>query len=253
MSFIGKNIKKIRGVKGLSQQAFAELFDLKRATLGAYEEGRSEPRIDTIIKIANYFSIPIDDLLTAELTVNALLQFRADLTLEIEVMEKEQFPHIPIITAKNTIDYIKFHDKEKFIKDLPVLQLPIAVEEKLRAYTVQNLEMTQYEKGLYPGDVVIGRQRLLTELTAAGTNDGVLVLALIGNELVLRRMYEVGEQLVFKADHKNIADKTFPKTSLKELWEISSVYFNRLPELGNPLEDKMEFLEREFRKLKDKM
>ena len=30
MSFFGKNIKKIRSVKGLSQQAFAELFDLKR-------------------------------------------------------------------------------------------------------------------------------------------------------------------------------------------------------------------------------
>ncbi|MEP0480965.1 MAG: transcriptional regulator, partial [Nonlabens sp.] len=26
MSFFGKNIKKIRGVKGLSQQAFADLF-----------------------------------------------------------------------------------------------------------------------------------------------------------------------------------------------------------------------------------
>ena len=76
MSFFGKNIKKIRGVKGLSQQAFAEVFDLKRATLGAYEEGRSEPKIDTIIKIANYFSIKIDDLLTSELTVNKLLQFK---------------------------------------------------------------------------------------------------------------------------------------------------------------------------------
>ena len=46
MSFFGKNIKKIRSVKSLSQQAFADLFDLKRGTLGAYEEGRSEPKIE---------------------------------------------------------------------------------------------------------------------------------------------------------------------------------------------------------------
>ena len=63
MSFFGKNIKKIRSVKNLSQQAFADLFDLKRGTLGAYEEGRSEPKIDTIIKVAKYFSIGIDSLL----------------------------------------------------------------------------------------------------------------------------------------------------------------------------------------------
>ena len=50
MSFFGKNIRKIRSVKTLSQQAFAELFDLKRGTLGAYEEGRSEPKIETILQ-----------------------------------------------------------------------------------------------------------------------------------------------------------------------------------------------------------
>ena len=54
MSYFGKNIRKIRNVKKLSQQAFAELFELKRGTLGAYEEERSEPRIETIIKIANH-------------------------------------------------------------------------------------------------------------------------------------------------------------------------------------------------------
>ena len=75
MSFFGKNIKKIRGVKKLSQQAFADIFSLKRATLGAYEEGRSEPKIDTIIKVANYFSISIDNILTKEITVNQLLSF----------------------------------------------------------------------------------------------------------------------------------------------------------------------------------
>ena len=58
MSYFGKNIRKIRSLKSLSQQAFAELFDLKRGTLGAYEEGRSEPKLETLIKIANYFSIP---------------------------------------------------------------------------------------------------------------------------------------------------------------------------------------------------
>ncbi|WP_452598284.1 helix-turn-helix domain-containing protein, partial [Pontimicrobium sp. MEBiC01747] len=128
MSFFGKNIKKIRGVKGLSQQAFAEIFDLKRATLGAYEEGRSEPKIETIIKIANYFSISIDALLTSELTVNELLRFKGDLTIANEPLVREQFATIPCITEQNSKDYIKYFNKENFIKDMPKVHLPINTE-----------------------------------------------------------------------------------------------------------------------------
>ena len=106
MSFFGKNIKKIRTVKGMSQSAFAEIFGLKRATLGAYEEHRSEPKIETIIKIANYFSIKIDNLLTNEITVNELLQFKESLTTLSEDMQKKQFAKIPCITENNSSDYV---------------------------------------------------------------------------------------------------------------------------------------------------
>lgn len=75
MSYIGKNIKKLRSVKGLSQAKFAELFDIKRASIGAYEEGRAEPKTDTIIMIANEFNLSLDNLLARELTVNQLSGF----------------------------------------------------------------------------------------------------------------------------------------------------------------------------------
>ncbi|MCT4664705.1 MAG: helix-turn-helix domain-containing protein [Flavobacteriales bacterium] len=79
MSTFGKNIKKIRKAKNLSQLAFAELFDLKRPTLGAYEEDRSMPKIDTVIRIANHFGISIDILLTQEVTINQLSNITDDL------------------------------------------------------------------------------------------------------------------------------------------------------------------------------
>ena len=95
MSFFGKNVKKIRGVKRLSQQAFADIFLLKRATLGAYEEGRSEPKIDTIIKVANHFSISIDVMLTKEITVNQLLRFNEGITTDINQIVKASFKEVP--------------------------------------------------------------------------------------------------------------------------------------------------------------
>ena len=53
MTHIGKNIRKIRSVKKLSQQAFADQFGLSRANIGSYEEGRAEPKIAIIMEIAN--------------------------------------------------------------------------------------------------------------------------------------------------------------------------------------------------------
>lgn len=72
MSFFGINIKKIRQVKGLSQKAFADLFDLNRGVISSYEEGRAEPKIETIIKVANHFHLNLDKFLTETLQVNQL-------------------------------------------------------------------------------------------------------------------------------------------------------------------------------------
>ncbi|GEN75313.1 helix-turn-helix domain-containing protein [Chryseobacterium hagamense] len=73
MSFFGINIKKIRQVKGLSQKAFADLFDLNRGVISSYEEGRAEPKIETILKVANHFNLNLDKLLTETLQVNQLV------------------------------------------------------------------------------------------------------------------------------------------------------------------------------------
>lgn len=248
MSFFGKNIRKIRSVKTLSQQSFAELFDLKRGTLGAYEEGRSEPKIETIIKIANYFSIPIDDLLTKELTVNTLLKFKANLTTDHEKITKEVFAAIPCITHKNIDDYVKYHNKEAFVKDMPSLQLPINTVKKFRGYTVDNLEMSSNDKGLFPKDIVIGE--IIPKNVFKKLNNGHLVLAVFKDQLVLRRCYLSGNTITLRADHKNIDDLEFPIKEIKELWRIRYVFYHRVPELSDGLEEKMALLEAQFMKIK---
>ncbi|MDB4174222.1 hypothetical protein N9811_05425 [Bacteroidia bacterium] len=40
------------------------MFDLKKGMLGANEEGRSEPKIDTFIKVSKHFKVSRDPLLT---------------------------------------------------------------------------------------------------------------------------------------------------------------------------------------------
>jgi len=96
----GKNIKKIRSIKKLSQQAFAEMFGLKRSNIGSYEEERAEPKLEIIIKIAEHFNISVDSLVNREITVNELYNF-----------------HLPDEHITNNRD----DNKQQFIKGIPLL------------------------------------------------------------------------------------------------------------------------------------
>ncbi|WBL20918.1 helix-turn-helix domain-containing protein [Zunongwangia sp. HRR-M8] len=249
MSYFGKNIRKIRNVKKLSQQAFAELFDLKRGTLGAYEEERSEPRIETIIRIANYFSISIDDLLTSELTVNKLLKFKDDLAFH-GTFHKEKFTKVPCVTAKSEADYQQYYDKPHFIEDLPKLHLPINSEKKLRGYIISNLEMTNNDKGYCPKDVVIGEK--IEQESYTKIANGNLVLIMVHDKLLLRKFYHSDEHITLRATNKNIDDIKIQLKDIKEMWCVKYCFLKRIPENNNvEIEQKLSFLEQEFMKLKE--
>jgi transcriptional regulator with XRE-family HTH domain len=107
MSYIGRNIRKIRAIKGYSQAEIANILDITRASIGAYEEGRAEPKTDTMMLIAKYFSIPIDTLLTKEITVNELTNFNIK---SYHDFNKIDIINIPVIA---TSLWTKFISSEK--------------------------------------------------------------------------------------------------------------------------------------------
>ena len=50
MSNIASNLKYLRKKKGHTQQQFADLMEIKRSLVGAYEEDRAEPKYELLIK-----------------------------------------------------------------------------------------------------------------------------------------------------------------------------------------------------------
>ena len=61
-SKLAENLKALRKARGWTQQALAERLGLTRPTLGAYEEGRSEPKLSVLIDMAACFDITVDAL-----------------------------------------------------------------------------------------------------------------------------------------------------------------------------------------------
>lgn len=61
---IAKNLKKIRQVKGISQDRLSKLADLSLNTVVTVESGANpNPTIETLTKIAEALEVGVDDLL----------------------------------------------------------------------------------------------------------------------------------------------------------------------------------------------
>jgi len=63
-NLIGKNIKKFRQEKGISQDRLSKLADLSLNTVVNIESGGNlNPTIETLTKIANALDVKVDDLI----------------------------------------------------------------------------------------------------------------------------------------------------------------------------------------------
>ena len=57
------NVKFFREIKGISQNKLAEKLKISRTTYQSYENGRNQPNIETLIKMADFFGVSVDTLI----------------------------------------------------------------------------------------------------------------------------------------------------------------------------------------------
>lgn len=62
----GKKISELRKAAGLSQEQFGEMFGVSRQSVSKWESDQTLPELATIIKIADFFNISVDELLGRE-------------------------------------------------------------------------------------------------------------------------------------------------------------------------------------------
>ena len=205
MTQIGKNIKKIRNVKGLSQQAFADIFDLTRGNISSYEESRAEPKIEVVIKIANYFGIPLNDFIEKDLSVNELLHYNTNFVIETEKLKvARRFVNIPYVSAPYISDYIQNYEDVGFMQKLPVITVPSSSKSELIAIEIQDTNDLPAGFDFRNGDILIfekvtkenihhvtGRLGMMTGQDKAATNPDKVIT---GSE---NEMTETPESLKF--------------------------------------------------------
>lgn len=255
LSKIGKNIRKIRSVKKLSQSEFAELFNLSRTSVGAYEEGRAEPKINMLIAIANHFGISIDDLLNKELTVNELYKFdifnRKDKSADTPSTESIVFGGtIPLVSKEDAIKYLDNHNDSDYILRLPSIFLPLRKKSSLRAFAMNSNGMQYDNAGIFQDDIVIGRR--IKDILPKHVHVDEVYIIITYEKITIRRLINKRDGLVFKGDNENYDPVEIPIEHIQEIWQVEGYYTYNLKS-PLPLEQRVKRLEEQVLNLSEQI
>lgn len=144
MSYLNQNIKHLRKDKGFTQADLAERIGVKRSAIGAYEEQRAEPKIETIQKVAYLFGVSLDSLINTDLSKGSDApsvdtEGKTLRILPIVVDEHDQ-ERISVVPVSARAGYSHGYSDPEFIADLPKFSLPLPEMYPDRSYRLFQIE-----------------------------------------------------------------------------------------------------------------
>ena len=220
MKIIAKNIKHLRTLKRLSQEALAEELKVTRSRIGSYEENRSAPTIEMLLKLSDYFKIPVDILLRNDLTKSkdsSFIEIGNQRVLFPIVVDSENENLIEVVPVKASAGYLSGYDDPEYIEQLQKIKLPFLPTGKHRAFPIKGDSMLPMKDGSYlVGQFVEDRNSIKSGKT--------YVLITLNDGMVYKRVYnqiEENNTLLLVSDNTAYDPYEVSIDEVLELWEFT--------------------------------
>ena len=105
---VNENIRFLRKKKGWTQEKFSKKIGIKRSLVGAYEEGRSDPRLNNLLKMCEVFQISLDNILKNDVSKLLDSQYLKSDSQDVKVLsitvDKLGEENIELINQKASAD-----------------------------------------------------------------------------------------------------------------------------------------------------
>ena len=222
MVYFAKNIRHLRRLRGMSQELLAAELDITRARLGAYEESRSEPPLHLLIKISEFFKLPVDIIVKNDLTKsgdNSFIQIGRQRVLFPIVVNRRSENLIEIIPMAASAGYLNGYDDPTYIESLEQFSLPMFKHGKHRAFPIKGDSMLPIKSG----SIVIGRY--IEELEEI-KNGKTYIVVTDRDGIVYKRVYNTLKEdgtLLMVSDNKMYPPYQIAPQEVLEIWEFSAL------------------------------
>ncbi|MFC6096425.1 XRE family transcriptional regulator [Flavobacterium qiangtangense] len=217
MSLFSDNIKYLRVNKSLTQQGVADQLMITRARLLKYEDGTSQPPIELLKKISNYYHVSIDILISVDLRkipMDDLLKLDDNRILLPITVDKQGENFIEIIPHKAKAGYTSGYADPEFIENLQQISLPFLRNGKFRAFPVEGDSMPPHKEGSF----IVGKY--VEKL--GDVMDGKTYILLTKNEgIVYKRLNKNGRNLTLQSDNRVYRPYEVKASEILEIWEYA--------------------------------
>ena len=155
---LAATLKTLRKKHEWTQQQLADRIGIKRSLVGAYEEGRAEPKLDTLMALARIFQTSLDTLVSgiSSKRTDAIdterLAGRKLRVLAVPIDPETNRERISLVPVKAAAGYLGGYGDIDFIEALPQFSLPIpelSTEETRRVFQIQGDSMLPFLPGSY--------------------------------------------------------------------------------------------------------
>ncbi|MFM1930846.1 MAG: hypothetical protein RL226_149 [Bacteroidota bacterium] len=217
MSQFASNIKHLRAERGLTQQQLAEALGLNRPVIGAYEEGRSEPKISTLVHMASFFQVSLDRLLGEDIQAGSVRTGSGLQVLPLPVDRATGEELITVVPVRASAGYHSNFGDLEYIESLPRFDLPVkelARDRTYRLFQIEGDSMLPLESGSY----VLGSY----ESDHRRIGGGQRYVVVTGEDVVFKRVETDYERSCYRLISENPAYETYevPMEEVKEFWQI---------------------------------
>ncbi len=220
MTIISDNIRYLRKERGYTQAQFAEKMDIKRSLVGAYEEGRADPRLNNLIKIAEVFSVEVDTLIRKDIAKLSISEATKEkLKILAITVDKQNNENIELVPQKAAAGYLNGYADTAYIQELPRFQLPnLPKSATYRAFEISGDSMLP----LQSGTIVIGSYvEKITDIK----NGKTYVLVTSKEGVVYKRVFNYLEEknkLALVSDNIAYSPYNIEPTDVLEIWEAKA-------------------------------
>jgi transcriptional regulator with XRE-family HTH domain len=250
MSIVSENIRFLRKRAGLTQDQLAHEIQIKRSLLGAYEEGRADPRLSNLLAVAKYFNIPVDDLISGDLSALDEKSLGKTKRHELKVLtvtvsgDQENIEWVP---AKASAGYANGFADPEYLEKLERFSLPnLPAGQTYRAFELKGDSMLPLESGT----IVVGKY--IADLGSI-QNGRTYVLITRDEGIIYKRLFNQIDRdgtLLCISDNQLFTPFTINAGEVLEIWEAVSFISDQLPDPLQRASDPLEKLTEEITALR---
>lgn len=146
---IGSQLRHYRKKRGWTQSELANRTGLKRTALGAYEEGRAEPRLAALVRLAHVLDVSLDALVLGGTEKRMEQDVRV---LPIPVDNQDDRERISAVSIKAAAGYAAGLGDPDWIAALPHFSLPlpeVPQDRTLRFFQIEGDSMLPLPSGTW--------------------------------------------------------------------------------------------------------